>query len=344
MDAVESILWTQRIEKEEECVRKGGPAQFSVRAAISGTDVPVKFKPGHMHPGDAMKPGEHFDCSAVGWSRDSKIAKEFRRCIAQQTAGPRERHQFPVTTYQELGWCQSMSGHPSERSVAVPPLQNGIGWVYRAPKDRAKTPDYVDNYKVHVKVPKPCSINPETVSYPPFWFSGAPARKEDSKKAAEAQAAEAKPAAVTFEPPAAPVETEKQRIRREKHERKMKRREMAAAGETYEEMCKRERAEKREKLRASASEGELTRAGGASAMAKSSSLPELRIKQDEQLIQQEQQLDKAYNRVDRLFLRRRGNRWYRPVNNSDVALFADAYTKAWGVGLYTGTRVNAGSK
>jgi len=50
-------------------------------------------------------------------------------------------------------------------------------------------------------------------------------------------------------------------------------------------------------------------------------------------VTQEKALGQAVDR-SRLFLNCPSNKWYKPLSNSDVAKFADAYTKAFGVGLY----------
>lgn len=131
-DIRESILWTQRIEKEEK-VNGTSMATFSMRAAVSVDDVPAKFKPGHVNPvGGLSKEG--FDPAKHGWDPDGPEAREFRRCIAMQSAGSRQRYPYPETSYQEHGWLLLPPGDAKAR-MRKKKIRYGIGWEWKAPAD-----------------------------------------------------------------------------------------------------------------------------------------------------------------------------------------------------------------
>jgi len=132
----EQITWTQRIRKEE-AVNGKASNNFSIRAAVSVPDVPSKFKPGHQDPRHAMKAGETFDPQSLGWAATSSMVHDFRKCMARQTAGPPERHQFPESHGQEIGWCTDLArgqqSAPNDRSAPAGsnPSKLGIGWLQK---------------------------------------------------------------------------------------------------------------------------------------------------------------------------------------------------------------------
>lgn len=131
-DIRESILWTQRIEKEDK-VNATSMATFSIRAAVSVDDVPAKFKPGHVNPvGGLSKEG--FDPAKHGWDPDGPWAREFRRCIAMQSAGSRQRYPYPETSYQEHGWLLLPPGDAAAR-MRKKKIRYGLGWEWKAPAD-----------------------------------------------------------------------------------------------------------------------------------------------------------------------------------------------------------------
>ncbi|CAK8996548.1 unnamed protein product [Durusdinium trenchii] len=263
LTAADHILWTQRIHKEEINARSR-PDGFSVRAAVSVPDVPRKFKPGHMDPREAS--GGGFNPATLGWDPTGPVTKEFRRCMNQHTAVPRERHLFPETCQQEIGWIQGNCGKLAHRSepAGSKPTRLGVGWLMKAlqvdpecPKTR-KSKD--GNVREELGVPPyaisiPCAVWPETVNPP----SKSPSSRTRSRK--------------------------------------------------------------------------LTRAGE-NQMRRGGSMPNLQdLPDSERFIAQEAALGKAMDR-SRRFLNCPSNHWYKPLSNSDVAKFADAYSKAWGVSLY----------
>eukprot|EP00747_Dinoflagellata_sp_TGD_P164926 gnl/TRDRNA2_/TRDRNA2_185544_c0_seq1.p1 gnl/TRDRNA2_/TRDRNA2_185544_c0~~gnl/TRDRNA2_/TRDRNA2_185544_c0_seq1.p1 ORF type:complete len:252 (+),score=47.42 gnl/TRDRNA2_/TRDRNA2_185544_c0_seq1:88-843(+) len=243
MDTNECICWTQRVQKEDAVRARSRPASFSVRAAVSVADVPAKFKPGHINVMEALKPGEQFDPASVGWDPSSTVAREFRRCMKKDSAGPRERHQFPATTSQELGWCLARAGNASERAGAVPPTRLGLGWE----------------------------------STPPFAEAAGNAEQKNKRQATDPVALPQLPLRSHASAPELGAKT-----RSQQHVRRKRRRDPLLELET-----------------------------------------------------QEKNLAAAFERSKMFLNGNRKNRWYKPLSNSDVALFADEYTKSWGVGLYS---------
>jgi len=273
----EHILWSQRIQKEEinAQARKHG---FSVRSAVTVADVPTKFKPGHLNPTDATD-DEYFDPSTLGWDPQNPMAKEFRRAMKSQRAGPRERHQFPESTQQDLGWLQAHGGSLGERSgpSGMNPTRQ-FGWVEDPaqaldPEDLKRRAEQLQ--KVIPRMPKDGNIR-EKFSAPPF----------------------------------ATISSKARQIAKEKH------------GATS--------------CATTAKSSRLnTGASRASGLQRSSSLPA--SKEDDSLSKftnLENSMSSALDHSRRFWNRQSDNRWYHPLSNSDVALFADSYTKSWGVNIY----------
>merc|ERR1712151_53978 len=98
---------------------------FSIRAAVSVPDVPGEFKPGHVDP---TRKQARFDPEKAGLTGPQ--AREFRRSINSERVGPREKHQFPESCMQEIGWCQGTSGPVVDRSepAGSNPSKLGLGW------------------------------------------------------------------------------------------------------------------------------------------------------------------------------------------------------------------------
>eukprot|EP00440_Ansanella_granifera_P059341 gb/GFBE01064323.1/.p1 GENE.gb/GFBE01064323.1/~~gb/GFBE01064323.1/.p1 ORF type:complete len:319 (+),score=40.68 gb/GFBE01064323.1/:1-957(+) len=307
LTASEQLLWAQRIQKESinAKARQGG---FSVRAAVSVPDVPTKFKPGHMDPREAS--GSGFDPKVVGWDPAGTMTTDFRRCMNQQTAGPRERHLFPETAQQEIGWIQGRCGKPKERSepAGSKPTRLGVGWLVkdghggmmaRAAEKAgeggvADVPDETE--KPRVRKSKDGNVR-EALGVPPY--------------------ATQIPCAVW------PDESEKH------SQGGSQRPSVPESSRSH----KGSRSSKGSRHRKSRSKSELSRAGQ-SQLARGSSVPNLQPDPERIFLDQEKALSKAMTN-SREYLNGPTNMWYKPLSNSDVATFADAYTKAWGVGLYS---------
>lgn len=133
-DVKDSILWTQRIQREQSTASKAKTGEFSVRAAVRVADVPAKFKPGHVDPHRECGRIDGFDPAAHGWDPSGKEAAEFRRAMVFQTSGPQLRHAFPETAQQEMGWVLAPigAGDRAER-LRHRKLRLGIGWEYKHP-------------------------------------------------------------------------------------------------------------------------------------------------------------------------------------------------------------------
>lgn len=134
MNVRENILWTQRVEKEDKVFGKGG-GQFSIRASVSVEDVPSKFKPGHYNPSAPIyKSTQGFDPAKHGWDPDGDDAREFRRSIAMQVSGPQHKYPYPQTSYQEHGWLLMPAGDPADRTRQKK-TRYGLGWECKPPAE-----------------------------------------------------------------------------------------------------------------------------------------------------------------------------------------------------------------
>lgn len=292
LTAADHILWTQRIHKEEINARSRPSGGFSVRAAVSVPDVPTKFKPGHMDPREAS--GGGFNPTKLGWDPTGPMSKEFRRCMNRNDAVPRQRHLFPETCQQEIGWIQGQVGgafaYRSEPAGSKP-TRLGVGWlmkdghggpINKLAAEKANDADLAA-IKVEPEIPPRRSKdgNPrEEAGLPPYAII-VPIEEPKPKP----------------KPKPAPTKLEKGRRRRK-------------AGQSQ-------------------SQSKLSVAGQQQ-MEKSSSMPNL---EDPRFVAQEEALGRAMDR-SRQFLNCPSNHWYKPLSTSDVAKFADAYSKAWGVSLY----------
>lgn len=135
LTAVEHTLWRDRIRKEvvNASINRDG---FSVRAAVRSQDVPMNFKPGHMNPADVND-----GSCPVGSS--SSMARDLRAALSAQTASPRQRLLWPETAQHEVGWFQQspVDGLPSgERGTfsGVSP-RGGVGWLENSSINAIKT-------------------------------------------------------------------------------------------------------------------------------------------------------------------------------------------------------------
>lgn len=295
------VLWAQRIEKEQINARSA--SQFSVRAAVRA-DVPMKFKPGHSDPREAS--GAGFKPEAMGWEPSGTMAKEFTRCMNQQTVGPRERQLFPETCQQEIGWLMGQAGRATGRSepAGIKATRLGIGWCVRdgqggpittktaekaGEHGAALIPDPYIKKKLPPRKSKDGNVR-ETLAVPPYatqvpcaqWPEEAP-EPVQSQKSGSASASDSKGS----------------------KKRKQGRPRKAAEGKDEAVAALEQRAV---------------------------SLPTLHSKQFEK---REAAVGKATKNI-RQYLNKEGQfAEYRPLSNSDVATFADFYTKTWGVGLYS---------
>jgi len=295
------VLWAQRIDKEQINARSAG--QFSVRAAVRA-DVPMKFKPGHSDPREAS--GAGFKPEAMGWEPNGTMAKEFTRCMNQQTVGPRERQLFPETSQQEIGWLMGVAKGAAGRSepAGIKATRLGIGWCVRdgqggpittATADKsgengvALIPDPYIKKKLPPRKSKDGNVR-ETLAVPPYatqvpcaqWPEEAPEPVQSQKSGSEGAS-----------------DSKGSKKRRQRRSRK------AVEGQDN---------------------------VGAALEQRAVSLPVLHAQQFEK---QERAVGKATKDI-RQYLNKEGQfAEYRPLNNSDVATFADFYTKTWGVGLYS---------
>jgi hypothetical protein len=310
--AKDQILWTQRINKE---LAINGKARndFSVRSCVTSEEVPMKFKPGHVNPLKDKVPGGVFDPCSLGWKPDATITKEFQRCMKNQAGIPRERHQFPESRYQELGWAQSAPGKPEERSAPAGsnPTKLGIGWCNKdghggpitkkaaIDADKPEFQAYILQLMEKEKIPKPRSSKDgnrrEELGIPPYASdTGGTVCPPEQHKGSRSQAGG-----------------------RSSRSRKSEARKGSSAAAA---------------------------AAAAAVPPRSTSLPSLGKQQpqlgvgmadaDARLGSQEEEVRQAMENA-RLYLNRhRRNQWYHPLSQSDVANFANAYTICWGRCLF----------
>jgi hypothetical protein len=323
LTAADQILWTQRIEKELK-VNGGKKGEFSLRAAVNQQDVPSQFKCGHVDPSKASR-AEEFDPASIGWDPQSETSKEFRRCINAQGAEPRQRHQFPQTAMQELGWCQSRGGEVALRAgpAGSCPTKLGLGWLQKDGHGGvlAAGVGNADGSEVSEPVQrKTKDRNPrENFGVAPFATSTGAQAREVARRAgtigdrdALASLVDGGSNVTASAPrsqcrPSAPPSVLK-----------------ASAPPSA--------------LRPSAPASLLRPAAPASvlsataptALSKASSLPALSSNPHKLLNHQEQQVEAMLQESRRYMNRHTKNAHYFPLSNSDVNNFADAYTKAFG--------------
>mmetsp|Transcript_43177 Transcript_43177/g.92112 ORF Transcript_43177/g.92112 Transcript_43177/m.92112 type:complete len:313 (+) Transcript_43177:53-991(+) len=298
----DGILWAQRIEKESVNARSKPSGGFSVRAAVSVPDVPAKFKPGHIDP-SSKDMGTDFDPVKLGWDPQGTMTKDFRRCINSQTAGPRDRHQFPETAAQELGWIQARAGQLGNRGEPMgSKTDKGIGWIAK------------DGHQ---------GVLAASVETADSGERAAAAAVAAEKARKEVRPRKSKDGNVREELGVPPFATSRPIAQFEQH---------SGAG----------RSEKKVRMRKDTESGSV-RTGHSKASAsqasqasrhRSSSLPSLSSDPSRRFRHREEALDASLERVRHYMNRHQNNKWYHPLSNSDVATFADEYSKCWGVQLY----------
>lgn len=121
----ENRNWTMRIRKEEEVNAKVNPEGFQMHSAVRVADVPVDFKVGLGRPEWGASPG--FNPNDRGWD-------EFRRCMNEKAACPRDRNAYPQTYAQDTGWLLAQSRGEEHRASEAKRLQQqpvriGHGWL-----------------------------------------------------------------------------------------------------------------------------------------------------------------------------------------------------------------------
>jgi len=121
--AADQVHWTQRIRKENATCRVVR-APFNVRACISSTDVPVRFKPLHLVPLQPVAPPTS--------ETDVAMRLEIDALLTARRTCRREQQPWPETMQQDVGWLQGPSGalgspRPAGMNAGLSP-RVGIGW------------------------------------------------------------------------------------------------------------------------------------------------------------------------------------------------------------------------
>jgi len=279
--AKDHILWTQRINKELAVNGKAN-GKFSVRAAITSEDVPMRFKPGHSNP-------RNMATGSLGFHPKSKDARQLKSDLHALQAPPRGKYPWPETSYQDHGWDQKDFGSfevsPSGLKTLAGVLPRaGHGWTEEPSND--PLPPY------EVKVPSGPKAVRERAPYGFFSLEAQRAAQEkaDARRAARAASTSSLAAAASRD------------MQKTPSAKSSKAREVAPW------------------LDRSASEPDYGKLLQIAASANRSGAKTMDAAMDRSRI--------FYNRHPK------NERWYKPLSNSDVAIFADNYSKCWGVQLY----------
>eukprot|EP00929_Paragymnodinium_shiwhaense_P014573 TRINITY_DN122493_c0_g1_i1.p1 TRINITY_DN122493_c0_g1~~TRINITY_DN122493_c0_g1_i1.p1 ORF type:complete len:317 (+),score=74.32 TRINITY_DN122493_c0_g1_i1:77-1027(+) len=304
---IENITWTQRIRKEEKINAKSVPT-FSVRAAVSVDDVPKKFKPGHMDHTQAMRGGPDLQ---PGEQLSDSMAMESRKWITRQQALPQERHQFPESRGQEIGWCLQKAGGGG-RSVPYgsDASKLGLGWLQKDGHGGPTT--------------KLAAQKAEGQPLPPYEEVPRVRRSKDNNIREEMGV-----------PPYATINTmEEIMAMRTGRNVLLERRSLLHPSRKKTEGRSASAAPSRKSggrhgFQPSGRQGDHSGGG----LSKSVSLPDVQADATSLLSDQEQNVAKAMAR-SRTFLNGPHNKWYHPLSQSDVAQFANAYTECWGTCMF----------
>lgn len=300
LTAADHILWTQRIRKEE-AVNGKATGSFSVRAAIQSVDVPKRFKPNHDDPGNPA--------SRVGFHPKSKEAQQLKLDLHLLQAPPRGKYPWPETSYQDHGWLQKDFGTSEASPAGLKTLAGvepavGLGW-----QDRPSN-DPLQFTKAHYGLRDKPSKDP----LPSFEMpvpSGPKAQRERC--------------------PFGAISPEATRAAREKADA----RRAARAASSSSAVATREVLKTPSASSSKAIAPALTRAASEPDYAKLMQIAATAnrpapVSQD-RAVTMERALERSrifYNRHPKY------ERWYKPLSNSDVAHFADNYSKCWGVQFF----------
>jgi len=295
-DRAAAHVWADRIRKEQKVHTRINRECFSVRNAVTQQDVPAKFKPGHLNPWTQKGLGG-FDPEAIGWDPNGKLSQEVFRVFLTQAHGPRERHLFPETTQEEMGWLLTRATDVSMRKSLAGALPKcGLGWP-----DREILAQAPGKTKMKHK-PKPKFERPR----PPYAVTTDEARAaaaENMKKMREDGVLEsALSSTAPLPPPAAPPRGSSSLTPQRPTPSVLS----AAAPSQLSKLSKAESAPALSTV--------------------SSCVPP--AGETPAFLQQEQDLFKALAR-SKQFQSSHTGKWYHPLSHSDVAQFADHYTKVW---------------
>lgn len=303
------VLWTQRVEKEAKVNAKVNPGGFSVRNAISSPGVPAKFKPLHFVP-DRNEGVGGFDPRQVGIDPESSMVKELRHLLVERHSVPRDRHYWPETTGEDIGWLQAkvQATKEKEQRATVATLPKvGIGWMDK-PTER---PLALKGEKASKK-PEP--------QHPPYAAVSAEARKNAASKLRKAQ-------------------------REEQRALRRLAKDTQHQCSATQDVATSQRSTAQGSLVTSKSQSRLASTMTSNEASKRSTktsvflplLPSCIPTPGSDVNGNEAAISAALDKCKR-FLNRPSNRWYKPRNTSDVAEFAAAYTMSWGVQLYKQNR------
>jgi len=324
--------WRQRIRKENAVngiIKRDG---FSVRNAVSSQHVPMLFKPGHMDPSSHS--------TEVGFDPASTLGKEFRKALSTQVSSPRQRILFPETSNHDIGWLLKEPGGILPRSergtMAGLSPRAGLGWLKPSDGKAVQPPQpHVPLEKSQARLGQAGSSGsrqggkasrdatlPGTIGHSgddrPLRISEAtdPALDQVRRGGATVAAdgsAEHRPISKMFE------SVKRRACGQKAQERKLR---TAARVQVSEPPAspKPGRHEKEEVVRLRRDPDPWGAPSSFSVMPRPKT-------------SQEDAVDSATDR-SRRFLNGQGSRWYKPKGSSDVANFADAYTRSWGIGLF----------
>jgi len=290
-DFADQHVWADRIRKEQKVHTRINRDCFSVRNAVTQQDVPAKFKPGHLNPWTQKGLGG-FDPEAIGWDPNSKLSQEVFRVFLTQAHGPRERHLFPETTQEEMGWLLTRATDVSMRKSLAGALPKcGLGWPDKDAQGPVKM-SQAGKSKPQRKVERP---------RPPYAVTTDEARAAaaaNMKQRREDGATSALSSSVPLPP---------------------------ARGST---VAARTPSVLSAMAPSQVSKSHLSKAESAPALSTvSSHAPP--AGETPAFLQQEQDLFRALSRAKQFQNGESSCKWYHPLSHSDVAQFADHYTKVW---------------
>lgn len=109
--------WRQRVRKEEAVRAQAPRAVFSMQAATRTDNVPEKFKPLHMNPGDLSSQNEN--------NPSDTFQRDLRAALGAQVSAPQQRLLWPETSQHAIGWFATSPAHQPPGSWAMPSRDRG---------------------------------------------------------------------------------------------------------------------------------------------------------------------------------------------------------------------------
>jgi len=330
------VLWSQRIGKEDAINGRARPA-FSVRNVVNSMELPARFKPSQVDPRDVAPEGSKaFDPFALGIDPGSTVAKDLRACFDRQLLGPRERQMMPITEQQELGWYQmpdGASGLKTRRDLSLQRMSSsrsmpklGIGWQASGGSGSAAAAAPLAPPGGSAAAPAPVPVQGVPGAFRPQAPYGE--ISPEARLAALLGYQENSGKIVPMRPNG---------IRERKLRRELVGERGGRRGERGEAVAAAARGGLQRGVSLPAIPGARPAVGLASAQQSKASFRVTATSSAAAMRQADDAALAAAMQKSRQFLNRHqaaNDRWYHPLSNSDVSVFADEYTRSFGVPLY----------